>query len=212
MKKTFIKLTAVVAGCICLAGIGGSWAHYINVVNIRNPLTTKNSAVELVENFNPNSTFLPGETVQKKPYFKNTGEVELVLRVKVEESWKKPDGATIENSVGIPDANLVIKNWTDSWRNDWLRIDDFYYYKKRLSPAGTEGSFTEYILDSLKLLPDASNDGHAIDYSSLIYELKFEADAVPADALSLETWSAELNKANGTGLGLEWQDLLPPGP
>lgn len=109
MKKTFIKLTAVVAGCICLAGIGGSWAHYINVVNIRNPLSMKNSAVELVENFNPNSTFLPGETVQKKPYFKNTGEVELVLRVKVEESWKKPDGATIENSVGIPDANLVIK-------------------------------------------------------------------------------------------------------
>lgn len=209
MKKFGLKLTALLAGCICLAGIGTSWAHYANVVNIRNPLSTQNSSVELVENFNPNSSFLPGETVKKEPHFKNTGEIDLILRVKVEESWNNAEGTALEKGPGFPDTEIVEKNWTDSWKNEWVEIGNYYYYKKILTRAETSGSTTAIILESLRMKPEASNDSHSIDYSNLLYELKFEADAVPADELSLTVWKEEINTENGSGKGLEWQALLP---
>ena len=68
MKRKPIKLAVILAAFVLLTGIGGSWASYSNTVQIRNPLATEKSGVELVENFNPNSTFLPGETVEKKPF------------------------------------------------------------------------------------------------------------------------------------------------
>lgn len=210
MKKIGLKLTALLAGCICLAGIGTSWAHYANVVNIRNPLSTQNSSVELVENFNPNSSFLPGETVKKEPHFENTGEIDLILRVKVEECWKDAEGTIQGWGPDFPNREMVEKGWTDSWKNDWQEMGDYFYYKKILTRAGTPGSTTANILEYLRMKPEASNDSHGIDYSNLIYELKFEADAVPADKLSLTAWKSEMNIASGSGKGLEWENLLPP--
>lgn len=206
MKRKFVKLTAALAAFVLLAGIAGSGASYVSSVNIRNPLATRKSAVELVENFNPNSTFLPGETVDKKPFFRNTGEVDLILRVRVVESWKDSQGNLL--STNPPDTENVTKNWTESWNNDWFLVGDYYYYKHILRKAGEEGSVTEDILESLTLSPGVSNDHHEYDYSNLIYELKFVSDAVPADSLSLEGWSGEIDKTKASGYSFEWKELL----
>ena len=55
MKRKSLKLAVILAAFVLLTGIGGSWASYSNTVQIRNPLATEKSGVELVENFNPNS-------------------------------------------------------------------------------------------------------------------------------------------------------------
>lgn len=206
MKGKVLKLTAVLAGIVMLAGIGVSRANYFSAVKISNPLATKKSAVELVENFNPNSSFLPGETVDKKPFFRNTGEIDLILRVKVQETWKNSQGEPFE--ANPPDTSKVIKHWTNSWTTDWFEVGDYYYYKHILKKNGEEGSATEDILESLSLSSDVSNDHHEYDYSNLIYELKFVSDAVPADSLSLESWSGEIDKEKAADHSFDWKELL----
>ena len=208
MKRKTIKLAVILAAFVLLTGIGGSWASYSNTVQIRNPLATEKSGVELVENFNPNSTFLPGETVEKKPFFRNTGELDLILRVKVLENWKDSQGNPV--TTNPPDTEKVSKNWTDSWKTDWFLVGDYYYYKHVLKKSGSEGSVTEDILKSLTLSPEVSNDHHDYDYSSLVYELKFTSDAVPADSLSLESWNGQINGENTKGIAFDWKGLLEP--
>ena len=68
MKRKPIKLAVILAAFVLLTGIGGSWASYSNTVQIRNPLATEKSGVELVENFNPNSTFLPEKPLRRSPF------------------------------------------------------------------------------------------------------------------------------------------------
>ena len=109
-----------------------------------------------------------------------------------------------------PDTEKVSKNWTDSWKTDWFLVGDYYYYKHVLKKFGSEGSVTEDILKSLTLSPEVSNDHHDYDYSGLVYELKFTSDAVPADSLSLESWSGQINGENTKGITFDWKGLLAP--
>lgn len=186
MKRAYKKLAAILAGALCLATIGGTWAVYTNTVSIKNPFSTTSSSAVMVENFNPDSTFLPGESVEKQPYFKNTGNMDLVVRVKVQESWKDAKG----NPAKEADTSKVTKEWTDSWMStDWIQIGDYRYYKKILKKSGTESGEdrTPVILKKLTLASDLSNDSHGVDYSGLIYELNFEAEAVQADTVSVQS-------------------------
>lgn len=201
MKRTYKQLLALLVGVACMIGVSTSWAVYTHQIVITNPFETATSSAVLVENFNPASTFLPGETVDKNPYFKNTGDLDLVLRVKVKEAWIKGDKALPDNT----DVSVVEKKWSSSWTNDWVKIGDYFYYKHVLKKSGESGDRTSIVLESLKLSTKISNDEHFVDYSGLIYTLNFEAEAVPADALSVSTW--ELSPSEDTEL-LEWKNLL----
>ena len=132
----------------------------------------------------------------------------MILRVKVLESWKDSQGNAV--TTNPPDTEKVSKNWTDSWKTDWFLVGDYYYYKHVLKKSGSEGSVTEDILKSLTLSPEVSNDHHDYDYSGLVYELKFTSDAVPADSLSLDSWSGQINGENTKGIAFDWKGLLAP--
>jgi len=197
-KKTVLLLMLTAAA----AAFGITWAFYSSTQAMANPLTTGHSGAAIVEEFDPAASFLPGETVVKKVGFANTGEMRLLLRVKVPptegwyegagqptESWYEGVGQLTE-SQGF-DTGKVIKNWTRYWPDyegsepgdpQWtVGGDGYYYYNKILNPRGEDGDHTEDILAGITLDPSVSNDRHDVNYSDKTYVLTFDAEAVPVD-------------------------------
>ncbi|MEY8337598.1 BsaA family SipW-dependent biofilm matrix protein [Lachnospiraceae bacterium 62-35] len=201
------KIAVLLALIVAVAAFGFTWAFYTHNMALANPLGTSHSGAAMVEEFNPDSSFLPGETVIKKVAFRNTGKMDLFLRVEVppEEAWYK-NGEAVEGKEldeNIYDPGKVIKNWKpgvwpendDEETTEWSRVftgevtekdqagntttvtKRYRYYKKILSP----GEPTSEILESITLDPSVSNDRHAVDYSDKIYKLTFIAEAVPVE-------------------------------
>ena len=194
------KLSAkplILAAAAALMSFGITWAYYSDIIVLANPFATSHSGAAMVEEFNPDSSFLPGETVIKKVAFQNTGEMDIFLRVEVppEEAWY----AKGENEPlgGDYKTDAVIKNWTDgiwpeggdaAFTDDWSQVftdadGTKYRYYRHILPAGET---TADILDSITLRTEVSNDRHDIDYSDKIYKLTFNAEAVPAEELNGE--------------------------
>lgn len=194
------KLSAkplILAAAAALMSFGITWAYYSDIIVLANPFATSHSGAAMVEEFNPDSSFLPGETVIKKVAFQNTGEMDIFLRVEVppEEAWyAKGESEPLDEPYT---TEAVIKNWTDNiWpeggdaasTNDWSQVftdadGTKYRYYRHILPAGET---TADILDSITLRTEVSNDRHDIDYSDKIYKLTFNAEAVPAEELNGE--------------------------
>lgn len=205
--KLYGKLGIILAGCVLSIGISSTWAYYSDMESVVNPFHTTNSALDMVEDFNPAETMLPGETVDKKPYFVNTGDMELVLRLKMDTYWKAQDGQMHREL----DPREVTLNYPEDFEQNWIQIDGYYYYIHKLEGQGEQGSKTPYFLESLTLSPEVSNDGHVLDYSSCQFIVEFNAEAVPADAASVAVSGWELTKETPGAGTLEWNDLLPEG-
>lgn len=209
--KLYKRLGIALIGGICAVSISSTWAVYTDTNTIKNQLSTKHTAVMLKEDFVQFSSFLPGETVTKKPYFENTGERDMLIRVPIElaETWRPEEGSEEQQQL---DKEKVIKNWSQFWVNgntpEWFQGKEYYYYKKILTKQGTENSKTNPIMDSLTLSTEVSNDGHDLDYSNAEYEITIEAEAVPADKTSAALWKKDLQNVDFTDIGCEWSGLL----
>ena len=209
------KLSAkplILAAAAALLSFGITWAYYSDIIVLANPFATSHSGAAMVEEFNPDSSFLPGETVIKKVAFQNTGEMDIFLRVEVppKEAWyakgeKEPLG-------GAYTTDAVIKNWTDGiwpeggdtdYTDDWSQVftdadGTKYRYYRRILPAGET---TEDILDSITLRTEVSNDRHHIDYSDKICKRTANAEAVRVEErngeLSVQSqWNMDVTKGN----------------
>lgn len=194
--KKFLKSKNAAALAVLGAaflGFGATWAFYSSSSTaLANPLSTTHSGAAMVEEFDPNSSFLPGETAVKKVAFRNTGDMDLFLRVEVppEEAWYDADDQTTPNN--DLETKWVIKNWTEQWdengtsaNGQWSQVftdaetgKKYRYYERILSVDDPQ---TDYILDSITLDPAVSNDRHYLDYSNKIYKLTFNAEAVPVE-------------------------------
>ena len=192
-----IRIAGLAAFAIALLSFGITWAYYSDIIVLANPFATSHSGAAMVEEFNPDSSFLPGETVIKKVAFQNTGEMDIFLRVEVppEEAWyAKGESEPLDEPYT---TETVIKKWKDGiWPEggdtastaDWSQVftdadGTKYRYYRHILPAGET---TEDILDSIKLSTKVSNDRHDIDYSDKIYKLTFNAEAVPVEELNGE--------------------------
>lgn len=131
------KKVAPLLALLILAGtFASAMAYYNEEQALGNPLKTSHSGAAIVEEFNPDSSFLPGETVIKKVAFKNTGKMEVFLRVEVppEEGWyyaaevKDKNGNIIHKAGDLAntaelDPKKVIKLWNgikDSDKKVWV--------------------------------------------------------------------------------------------
>lgn len=199
---------------VCALSFGATWAWYTGGTALANPLGTSHSGAAMIEEFDPNSTFLPGETVTKKVAFQNTGDMDVFLRVEVppEEGWyeKNHPNKKLEDLETGQVEKIYSKdiwagygaeddeNETAYWSRVWTANGKSYrYYRKVLGPGET----TELILDAVKLKPEVSNDRHAPDYSDKIYRLSFQAEAVPVEGNDAGDGSLDPVQA---GAGSEW--------
>lgn len=192
-KKVLFFVFLFLAGCFALGLTGGTMAYYHQEKRLGNPFTTGSSQVALNEEFDPASSFLPGEKVVKEAYFKNTGKTDLYLRIK----------DPVSTAVWIPakdkderelDIKAVEITWSQSWKEDWQQLGDYYYYEKVL-PAGEH---TELIIESLSLSPEVSNDRHGPDYSEKTFSLNLNAEAVSSSSDGTEWGVQPIKNGDGT--------------
>lgn len=207
--KLYKRLAVILAGSAMAVGFSSTWAYYSDTQSIVNPFHTTNSSIDMVEDFNPADTILPGETVDKKPYFVNTGDTELVLRLKMDTYWM--DKTTEQEAENLK-TEMVTLNYPDGFDNDWVEIPEnsgTYYYAYILEGKGEDKSKTSNFLDSLTLNPEVSNDDHAANYSTGRFIVDFNAEAVQADAASLAVSNWGLTQSEVGAEQLEWNNLLP---
>ena len=179
MKKIKKHQLAAIAGLAALALITGAFAFWNQTSSIENPFDTGKYGSMLKEDFNPNDgeNWQPGVTVDKVVTVKNTGNFDLIVRVKLDEKWARSAGASTSDAGQVykdsaatvggydlyevyqadagdgltaADKSVVIKNFSAS--SNWIKGADGWNYYKAALPGGQS---TDEWLKSVTLLHDA---------------------------------------------------------
>lgn len=183
MKK---KNIMALAGGLAVFAIGGSLAYFNQTMEVENNFNTAKYSTTVVEDFKPSEgkDWEPGTEVNKDVLVKNTGDVDVIVRVNFQEVWEK-DGevikkitteekktagkgqegaqnkfenvyqANVKDGEITDDDSVVIKTMD---LTDWVYSDGYYYYMKNLE----KGNETSAILDAVKLADDADFGDFAV--------------------------------------------------
>lgn len=166
MKKN--KKIAGVAGLAAVMLIGGTFAYFNQTMTVTNPFDTGKYDSTVVEDFKPTDgdNWEPGAEVNKDVTVKNTGDYDVLVRVRFDEKWvNKTNSTWTKENTGMDDAtkqedatdgqvaldgSVVAKTLN---KTDWVynKDDGYWYYNKNLAARTDTGKF----LDSVKLLEDA---------------------------------------------------------
>ena len=177
LYRFIISLVLVFAISGATALILNAFSFFRATASATNFLDAKTLQVDLVDIFQSNQLFLPGDTLNKDVYLINSGEANAVVRVKLTPSWAPAAPALLTDQVEITYGPSLGANW--SFLGGW------YYYNKILRP----GESTTLLVDQIKLLA-VSNDSHALDYSGAVYTLDVQSEALQANPLSAsENWN-----------------------
>lgn len=84
-------------GLGALALVGGTFAYYNQTATMDNPLKTGKYENEIVEEFTPPTTEIkPGATIAKKVGAQNTGDYPVLVRIRMDEVWRRGDDIIIQ--------------------------------------------------------------------------------------------------------------------
>ncbi len=168
-RKKKISVAAL-CGLLAAGVVAGTMAYWNQTATIENPFDTGKYGSETVEPFFiPPDIFEPGVEVDKDVLVKNTGNVDMIVRAKLSETWtRKGETAAYKDSVkegfdvystnqvnptdGLTaaDGSVVTKKFSTS--TNWIKGNDgWYYYRTNL--AG--GASTDIWLDAVELLDNA---------------------------------------------------------
>lgn len=140
-NKRSVLASVVLSGALLVVG---TLAYFNQTHTVDNKLTTKGFGSDIVEQFTPKE-FNPGATVTKKVRVDNTGDYNLVARVKWEESWTR--GSSTFDVVNYPDtanASAVTKGYPTN--SKWINgSDGWAYYNAVIPVAGSSENFLESI-------------------------------------------------------------------
>ena len=168
MKKITLKKrsASVIAGILALVLIGGTWAYYNSTGSLENKLSTKTpGGEELVEQFTPENDWQVGQTVDKLAGIENKGEVDLIVRVKMNEIWTlADDAATTVTHSSLSDSNFIDGEGQDDEEDGltnadgsvvtkdvdftgWTfnATDGYWYYDEVLKAGDDTGNFLKSI-------------------------------------------------------------------
>lgn len=160
-EKRVNKKPLLAIGLLLLVGVvGTTLAVFTNTVDIPNLFKAATYHTEVEENFKSPEDWLPGTTTPKTVIARNTGDVEVAVRVSYEESWKSQNGATLplaQNQSGTNVTAAVI-NFSNVDNGHWILKEEngkkYYYYYKKLAKDGVTDSFIESVTFNEKILPD----------------------------------------------------------
>ncbi len=152
-KKPLIALAALAV----VGVIGGAFAYFTSEAIFKNEFETERYHSEFIEKFtppepgDPNSPkWEPGSTLEKVVQVKNTGDIDLAVRVSYTEEWKPIEGANLSNTLeyngttervvklngGIEDSLLWKKVGTED-NTDIENPVTYYYYLKKVGKGET---------------------------------------------------------------------------
>lgn len=160
----------------------GSYSLFSSQHDVINNLGT-NYGVSVQENFNPPTNgWTTSSSVTKQVWVSNTGKTAALVRVHAAEFWKDKDGNLLSTALANPNnqnqlTDVVTKNWTSSWSNDWVLHDGWYYYKQVLKA----GASTPQFLASVQLNTTLIGSDSQYTAPGTSYHLNFYQESVQAD-------------------------------
>ena len=207
MKKN--KIIAIIVLCALLLVGGGTLAYFNSRHTNVTSLTTKVYSTKSTQEYISPENFLPGTLVNMNTKVKNTGEVEVAVRAKIEESWTSHNNAslplyqtrsnkyyrTILFNTNSSQECLTTSCATDitSINEDWTYSNGYYYYKNFLSEDDETTSlinsllFNSYIENDISCANDpltgdnvCSSTGNG--YDNATYNLTITFETVQSDA------------------------------
>lgn len=188
------KMIWVLPLLLFVSGVGTVLAYYLNSVTISNKFNTMTYDVEIKERFENKFGTKEVEFVNKE---KDTS-VGVALRVRYNELWSNvnENGVVSVLSNKIGNINVVDKEWTNDFLNDFDYIDGWYYYKKILKPG-----------ESVKILNSISKNSilsSHIEYNEYDYELTFNFESIQATKKAIsDTWNKQIIIE---GDNITWED------
>lgn len=188
MKKSILLFGILVA--ILLVATQVSYAYFKSSESAENNFNTADYNIKLEEYF-PTSHWIEDTPLEKRVTISNNGEADVLLRISYNEMWYREvdNEKRILNNL-VNGQEIVKKNWTEEFLNDFVLIDGWYYYNKVLSSGDTVT-----ILESIeKLTNDYSTDEK--------YELDFQYEVLQSHAeSSKKVWGIDSIILDGN---VEW--------
>ena len=196
-KKLKIKIKPLIFtfALLIITIVGITFAYYKNQVILANKFNTYTYNVSIEEEFYD-------DWGTKKVTFANNEETNtpVVLRINYNETWLKEitDLGLVPISNNVNGSNVVTKEWTESFLQDFqLHTDGWYYYKKTLNPEEKV-----QVLNSISLNETLiSSSPYYEDYLTADYNLSFNYEAIQAtEAAVKEIWghNITINSSNVT--------------
>jgi len=169
-KKRTRKFAAwfILKALLYFAAIVGTFALNMQRVSQQNYLQSRNTGIQIKKNF-PDDTISAGSVNTKEVAFINTGSSSVFLRIAYLETWEN-GGTWLQD-----DGTHCVKNWSNSFTDDWVFIDGWYYYKKVLPAGGTTGNILNSIEFPGDLDPDYSEGSYTLDFLAEAVQLSNEA-------------------------------------
>lgn len=188
--KPFIFLMILGLGLL----ISGTFAYLYNEVIIPNQFKTMTYNVAIEEEF-----YDTWGTKKVTFVNKETTNTPVVLRFNYNEMWSKE----IEGEIQVLSnkqngTNVVTKEWTDAFNNNFVDgHDGWYYYKKVLGP-----NESVQVLNSIALNEDVVNASVSKDdYNNFDYELIFNYEAIQATEEAVkDIWGYEITINDGSDI------------
>ena len=158
-----------ICGLAAVALLAGSFAYWNQTHTVENPFNTgEKYATTVIENFNPGDgeDWQPGVEIDKAVQVANTGDQDVIIRVKMDEKWVRDNvtykeltattdkdkvyvsnQAVDDDGLTAADDSVVTKKLSTS--TNWIKgTDGWYYYKVNLK----KGQTTDQWLQSVELL------------------------------------------------------------
>ena len=176
---------------LALGIVGTTFAYYYTEIAIPNQFRAMTYNVTIEEEFN-------NTWGTKKVSFVNNEETNtpVVLRINYNEFWRKEvNGVKLSLDNNVNGTNVVTKNWTTAFTNDFIDGGDgWYYYKKTLAAEASV-----QVLDSIALNESLiSTSPYYNDYKSYTYELDFNFEAIQASSSAIsEIWGRTATISGG---------------
>lgn len=187
MKTSKIKKKPLIFILLLLltVAVGSTFAYYYSEVVIPNKFKTMTYNVAIEEKFN-------NTWGTKEVTFVNKGDTNtpVVIRINYNELWLDDVGSNASLSNKVYGMDVVTKNWTDEFNNDFVKGDDGWYYYTKVLNANQSVK----VLNSIALNESAISSSYYDEYKKYTYELDFNIEAIQADGSAIESnWGKVVN-------------------
>ena len=198
MKKRtlFLLLCSSLAFIFVSSTVMTTYAAWSVQNDTTNQVSMGSVQVKLLEEYEQGQSLMPGITADKKVWAKNTGELDIVVRMKITKAWGTPG----PNDKFVKDPSLSTDNILIPYNKEhWLynENDDFYYYKGVLAP----GEVTPALFEKFTLTLENSND-----YRNKHANITVTVECVQAQGGGISIWDMSFEK-----LGVVYKEPTQPG-
>lgn len=150
------KLAAFAAGTLALCTAAGTWAYYTSASSMDNKMSTKTYGNTLEEKFTPQRDWQPGQTATKEVGVINTGDYDLVARVKLKEEWTRNSASIAKIDPTDTTGMSAITTVEQANATDGSTTGDKTVVEKTMAASGWTKGGDGYWYYNAKLVPKTS--------------------------------------------------------